>query len=186
MQYALKQRAKRADVRWAYRQSILVMVGNVTIMWAGVERILDELIAHWQHSATDLTKAHPRGLSKKLEYLKDMQRDPRISEPVREFLRYTRIEAKRLGNERHEIIHGLLNQQGTTTNWRTQRVIYEGPYARLTHRKFSNDELQRISREIFSFSSFLSPRVWVLTGGDPARFPSSDDLQQALRELGYG
>lgn len=126
MQYALKQRAKRADVRWAYRQSILVMVGNVTIMWAGVERILDELIAHWQHSATDLTKAHPRGLSKKLEYLKDMQRDPRISEPVREFLRYTRIEAKRLGNERHEIIHGLLNQQGTTTNWRTQRVIYEG------------------------------------------------------------
>lgn len=184
LQYAFKQRAKRADTRWEYRQSVLVTVGNVTIIWAGVERMLDELIAYWQHLATDLSKEHPRSLKNKLDYLKDIQKDERLNGAIREFLRVIRIEAKRLGDERHDIIHGLLHNIGSTLDWRTQRVIYEGPYARLQHRRYTNDDLQRICREIADFSTFLSPRIWVLIGGDPKRYPA-DELHQALREFGY-
>ena len=185
LQYALKQRAKRAEGRWEYRQSVLVTVGNVTIMWAGIERMLDELIAYWQHLATDLSKEHPRALSKKLCYLKDMQRDERLNAAIREFLRTARIEAKRLGAERHDIIHGLLHNIGSTMNWRTQRVIYDGPLARIQQRNYTNDDLQRISREIAEFSAVLSPRIWVLIGGDPSLYPNADEIEQARREFGY-
>lgn len=154
-------------------------------MWAGVERMLDELIAHWQHLATDLSKDHPWSLSNKLSYLKHMQKDQRLNEAIRKFLRDTRIEAKRLGNERHEIIHGLLHNIGSTLVWRTQRVIYQGPLARLQHRQYSNDDLQQLSSQIAKFSNFLSPRVWVLIGGDPTKFPHSDELQQAQIDFGY-
>jgi hypothetical protein len=186
MQYARKERTRRAEIRWQYRQTILVGVGNLTITWAGVERMLDQLIAHWQHLATDLSKEHPRSLSKKLEYLKTMQKDERLNEPVREFLRATRIIAKKLGNDRHDLIHGLLHNVGTSTNWRTQRIVYDGPYARIQHRHYSNDDLQHIIRTISDFANFLSPRIWVLIGGDRSRFPKTDELDQALREFGYG
>jgi len=185
MQYVRKQRAEIASVRWEYRQTILITVGNLTIMWAGVERMLDELIAHWQHLATDLSQDHPMALARKLSYLKEMQRDERLSAAIRDFLRYTRIEAKRLGGERHDIIHGILHNIGSTLNWRTQRVIYEGPLARVHQRLYTNDDLQQISLEVAQFSTFLSARVWVLIGGDPKFFPKPDELHQALREFGH-
>lgn len=172
-------------MRWNYRQSVLVTVGNITIMWAGVERMLDELIAHWQILATDLSQEHPKSLSNKLNYLKNIQRDERLNDSIRQFLRATRIEAKRLGVERHDIIHGLLHNLGSTLNWRTQRVIYDGPFARIQHRYYSNDDLQRISREIEGFSGYLSPRIWVLIGGDPKLYPDPSELHQARCEFGY-
>src|SRR3546814_8551064 len=95
-------------------------------LWAGIERLLDELIAAYQHSHTDLSREHPRSLSNKLDYLKMMQHDERLPEKTREFLRCTRITAKRLGNNRHDIIHGLLHRVPGphSITWRTQRIIY--------------------------------------------------------------
>lgn len=89
-----------------------------------------------------------------------------------------------LGNERHEIIHGMLwHRGGFSLEWKTQRVVYDGPNARLTHRTFHNDDLRRLSREISNFWHYLAPKVWVLTGHDPGKFPVSE-VEKALSEFG--
>lgn len=182
--YAQQIRVKQNDAKWSYVQSVLVTVGNMTITWAGIERLLDELIAWYQHNCTDLSKPHPLSLQNKLKYLRVMQCDERFTDETREFLRKVRIEAKRLGNERHEIIHGMLwHRGGFSLEWKTQRVVYDGPNAGLTHRTFHNDDLRRLSREISNFSHYLAPKVWVLTGHYPGKFPVSE-VEKALSEFG--
>jgi hypothetical protein len=184
MQYALRLRQKQRDVRWAYIQSVLTTVGNMTIAWAGIERMIDELIAWYQHARTRLEAQHPISLKNKLAYLRVMQRDEGFTDEIREFLRHARIETKRLGAERHNIIHGLLHLKSARDMvWRTQRVLYDGAYARLEHRLYSNDEIQTISREISDLGGYLSPKVWAITGGDP-RLIATDKLENAKRELG--
>ena len=183
-QHAQQVRQKQADACWAYRQSVLVTLGNSTLAWAGVERILDELIAWYQHRFTDLSREHPRGLSNKLEYLRRMQRDERLTEKTREWLRRTRIEAKRLGDDRHELIHGMLwHHRGASLEWTTQRVTYDGPYARLRSRTFHNSDLQRVSAEISTLIGDLAPRVWILIGQDRSKYPVRE-IDEALSELG--
>ena len=156
----------------------------MTIMWAGIERLLDELIGYYQQNFTDLSIHHPISLSNKLEYLKRLQRDERFPVGVQEFCRETRITAKRLGKKRHDIIHGLLHRSGKLT-WRTQRVAYDGPLARIEQSHYKNDDLADISKEIFAFSHDLSRKVWVLTRGDYSAY-STEDVEKALRELGMG
>ena len=181
---ALQNRALRTQQRWEYVQSVPTLVGNITIMWAGIERLLDELIGYYQQNFTDLSTDHPVSLSNKLEYLKRLQRDERFPLGVQEFCRETRITAKRLGKKRHDIIHGLLHRSGNLT-WRTQRVVYDGPHARIEQNHYENKDLADLSKEIFSLSHDLSRKVWVLTRGDYSAY-SSEDIEKALSELGMG
>ena len=184
LQYALRVRENQRDVRWAYVQSVLTMIGNMTIAWAGIERMLDELIAWYQHARTRLEEQHPVSLKNKLAYLRVMQRDEGFTVEIREFLRYTRIETKRLGAERHNIIHGLLHlKSARDLVWRTQRVLYDGPFARLENRLYPNKEIETIGSAISALGGYLSPKVWAITGGDP-RLIATDNLENAKRELG--
>lgn len=184
LQFALRVRQKQRDARSAYIQSVLAMIGNMTIAWAGIERILDELIAWYQHARTGLETQHPISLKNKLSYLHVMQRDASFPPGVQAFLRYARIETKQLGSERHNIIHGLMHLQSARDMvWRTQRVLYEGAYARLEHRVYSNEEIQDIGRKISDLGGYLSPKVWAIIGGDP-RFIATDILERSKRELG--
>jgi len=185
LERAIKAREQKRQKDWAYVQSVLATVGLITINWAGIERLLDELIASYQHSHTDLSCKHPRMLSSKLDYLKMMERDDRLHTKTREFLRDTRITAKRLGDNRHDIIHGLLHRvpgQHSIT-WRTQRIIYEGPTARAVEREYHNKTLADIGAEIADFSNWISPKVWVMTRTDYSVFPASE-IEKALDELG--
>lgn len=183
--YALKVRQQRKDAQWFYTQTVLMGVGNMTITWAGIERLLDELIAWYQHGFTDLSKEHPRSLSNKLNYLKHMQRDERFPDKFREFLRATRIEAKRLGDDRHDLIHGMLHKRGgpVDTKWRTQRVLYDGPNAHILNTNYHDDDLKRITGEISAFSHHLSPRIWVITHYDDS-YPFTGEVEETFRELG--
>lgn len=160
-------RQKQAEERWEYTQSVMSLIGQMTVTWAGVERMLDELIAHHQHNATNLEKEHPRSLSAKLEYLKRvMQRDLKYRWGAREFFRKTRIEAKRLGAERHHIIHGVLMKSARPVEWESQRVSYQGATARVLHRTFHNDDLVHLYKEMSAFHHYLAPRIWLLIGND--------------------
>lgn len=184
LQYAQRIRKRQQEARWEYVQSVLTTIGNMTITWASIERMLDELIAWYQHARTRLEAQHPVSLKNKLAYLRVMQRDVEFTSQIREFLRYTRIETKRLGAERHNVIHGVLHlASARDLIWRTQRVLYSGPFASLEHRAYSNDEIQKISREISDLGSYLSPKVWAIIGGDP-RLIAPDKLENAKRELG--
>lgn len=185
LRYTQDIRSKRREAKWAYIQSVLMTVGNITIVWAGVERVLDELIAWYQHSCTSLSREHPRGLKDKLEYVHRMQCDESFTDETREFLRLIRIEAKRLGKGRHEIIHGMLwHKGGLSLEWTSQRVVYDGPNARIAHRTFHNNDLQKLSAEMAEFSHYLAPKVWVLIGNDPSKFPVSE-IEKALSEFGF-
>jgi hypothetical protein len=184
MAHAQSVRKRQREARWAYIQSVLATVGNITIAWAGIERMLDELIAWYQHQATALESNHPRNLSDKIKYLHAMQKDERFKLEIRGFLRTARINTKRLGDERHNLIHGLLHlESGLALTWRTQRVIIKGPNARLEHRTYTNGDLQRISSEISCLGGYLSPRVWAIIGGDPSLMPAQP-LADAKCELG--
>jgi len=113
-----------------------------------------------------------------------MQCDDRFNDETREFLRKTRIEAKRLGNARHELIHGMLwHRGGYSLEWTTQRVLYEGPNARLKLQTFSDDDLRRMSSEIADFAHHIAPIVWVLTDRDASKYPATA-IEKAYRELG--
>lgn len=159
------------------------LIGTMTVTWAGIERLLDELIATHQQQFTDLSKEHPRSLSSKLDYLKMMERDvERYSWGAREFFRRTRIYAKRLGNERHEIIHGVIRRKGNSVVWRSQRVIYDKADARVSHREFHNDDLVHIFKEIRDLLNYTAPRIWLLTGRDYRKSPGGQ-IEEVHREL---
>ena len=67
--------------------------------------------------------------------------------------------------------------------WQSQRVLYDGPYARLRLTKFSNADLMQLFRDISDFNNDLSPKVWVIShGNEPAFTPTI--LEKARRELG--
>lgn len=184
LQHRIKERQKHQEAQWEYYRSTMVMVGQITVHWAGVERLLDELIAWYQQNLTDLQREHPRSLSNKLKYLRLMQCDERLTHETRDWLRQTRIEVKRLGNERHEIIHGMLWHKGRfSLEWSTQRIIYDGPNARLAHRTYHNNDLLSLSGEISTLTGDMAPKVWVITRNDRSKFPVSQ-IEQALSELG--
>lgn len=183
LQYRLRTRRLQAEVRELQHESLMMMVANMTISWAIVERMFDELIASYQHIATKLQHEHPRGLSNKLKYLRLMQCDQRLTEPVREWLRLTRIEARRLGNKRHEVIHGLVWRMPNGGKWQTQRVVYDGPLARVRLTLFTLDEMEKTIADISTLLADIAPKVWILTRGDlPAYTP--EDIEKAKRELG--
>lgn len=184
MQHVRRIRERQRAIRWEYVQSILVTVGNMTIAWAGIERMLDELIAWYQQARTSLEREHPINLKNKLEYLRFMQRDPNFTPEIQDFLRTARIEAKRLSGERHNIIHGLLHFESIyTLRWHTQRVVYDGPNAKIEHRTYSKDELKLIAHEISEFCRYLSPRIWLIIDGD-TRLMRAHDIKKVKLELG--
>jgi len=155
----------------------------MTVTWAGVERLLDELIAFHQQQRTDLSEEHPRNLSRKFDYIKRiMERDKRYPWGAREFFRELRLEGKRLGNERHEIIHGVLRRTGATVFWRSQRVVYEKSNARVQIRDFHSNEIVDILKEINAFSMYISPRIWLLIGNDPSLSPGGN-IEEINSEL---
>ncbi|MBS0253828.1 MAG: hypothetical protein JSS36_01115 [Proteobacteria bacterium] len=183
--HAQQLRSERAKIRQDYVLSVLATVGNVTITWAGIERMLDELIAWYQQNCIEIRKDHPISLSGKLDYLKIMEKDDRLTEGAVDFIRDLRIKTKILGEKRHAIIHSLLSHNGGySLKWTAQRVKYEGPHAKLEIHTYHNDDLQKISSEISDHSNHIAPRIWVLVGHDPKKFPEQK-IAAALKEFGF-
>lgn len=184
MQAALRTRRQQHDNTWENTKNVITTVGNITMSWAGVERILDELIAFYQLNATNLQHEHPRSLSSKLKYLRLMQCDPRHNDQIREFLRRARIEGKKLGDRRHDLIHGLISRSRVQGGrWTSQRIIYDGAYARLKITPYEVADFENVLRDINAYAHDLSIKVWVITRGRAPGFPPRD-MEEALRELG--
>ncbi|MFY7837524.1 MAG: hypothetical protein ACOVQ0_14720 [Novosphingobium sp.] len=153
-------------------------------MWAGIERVLDQLIAWYQQNCTDLSKKHPRQFSEKLKYLRRFEDDDRLTDETIRFIRYVREEGARLSDVRNDIIHGLLwHQGGHSLSWQTQRVVYDGPNAYISRSKYHNDDLQNLSKEICNFLNHIAPTIWILCGGNSDEY-SRDQIRSAFTELG--
>lgn len=71
-----------------YEQSVLALLGTMVIVWAGIERMLDELIASYQQNFTDLSIKHPKPLSSKTKYIeRHMETDERFPEGTGSYVR---------------------------------------------------------------------------------------------------
>ncbi len=157
------RRSKRSDSNWNYVQSVMALIGHVTVTWAGIERMLDELIAWYQHRATRLDRAHPSNLKDKIKYLRRMAGDERLPTGTRNFLRRAADDVKKLGDRRHELIHGLTYRRPVPGGvWQSQRVRYVKAVARVTIRDFSNQDFQDLLKEVGALAHYLSPRVWAI------------------------
>lgn len=184
LQYLKSVREKQARARQLQIDATLMTIGNIVIAWAALERFLDEIIASYQIHATSLTHEHPKMLYRKLQYLRLMQCDKRFNDKTREWLRKTRLEINRLRDKRHDAIHGVLWRRSVKGNqWQSQRIVYDGPYARLQTTNVTQRDLHAVLSEITAFNHDLAPKVWVLTRGDLPAY-TSGDIEKAKRQLG--
>jgi hypothetical protein len=158
MQHARDVRKKRKDASWAYVQSVLTTIGNMTITWAGIELMLNTLIEWYQaRVGTVIRKDLPRDFSRKLAYLKKMEPDIRWSTADREQLRQIRIELARLNEFRKNIVHGLLTRSGNTMDWQAYLARVEGPRLIRRTETYSNEELRAYSKAMAEVSHKMSP-----------------------------
>ena len=173
-----------ADARWEHVKAGLITIGHITLTWAIIEREIDELIAWYQHHHTDLSVEHPRSLSSKLRYMRKIQNDRVFNEKTKEFLRVTRIEIKRLGDRRHDVIHGTFWRTGQYRDvYNMQRVTYEGPRAWVTHKRFTLDEMDALLSEMSSLAADIAIKIWVISGHDETAYAMSD-IEKTKGELG--
>lgn len=161
MRLALRRRKKAGDASWAYTQSVLTTVGNLTIMWAGIELMLTHLIV-WYHERggrairTDL----PRMLTYQLEYLKKLERDIRFDQEVSDTLREIRLEITRLNEFRINLIHGVLHQRNRRSrDWHTHSVKIDGNGWRVVRATYTDSELCANVKAVSDLSHKMSPFI---------------------------
>jgi hypothetical protein len=161
-----RRRARRKEMAWEYTQTVLIAVGNMTIMWAGIELMLDHLIGWYQGKVgTVIRKTLPRQLNEKLDYLSKMEPDIRFSAGERHELEATRLELSRLSGFRHDLIHGLLYQKNNrSTEWTVHRMEVKRSGASLREINYSNEDIQQGVRAIFDVSHRMSPFFRQLMG----------------------
>lgn len=159
LQYARRVREKQREASWAYVQSVLTTVGNMTITWAGIELMLNTLIEWYQGRVGQVIRPElPRNFADKLEYLRKMEPDVRWAADDRAKLRAIRIELKRLNEFRKEIIHGLLHQKNSrSTEWHVYSVREKGSKLVRSSKRYSNDDIQDFSRAMSSAANEISP-----------------------------
>lgn len=103
-------------------------IGINVVHWGYVEHQLDLLIA-W-HIDTRIEpesrSEHPRAISRKLRYLKEMEKDETIAEYDRAKLRKIRLIAADISKRRHDFTHSFMDIPETLADWKFIRFEYEG------------------------------------------------------------
>lgn len=179
-----KARAKSREAHWRETQSVLALIRSMTIIWAGIERMLDDMIA-WYHRTGGgaIRWDHPRALSLKLDYIKEMEPDVRFSPTDRATLRAVRLETNRLATERHKLIHGFLHRGPRSRNWTVQRVKYEGAAVSLDVYEYTNSQIQDVLRDMAALATLVSPFARDLCW---RKGPSGSGPPQARKPSGRG
>ncbi|WP_299321414.1 hypothetical protein [Parasphingopyxis sp.] len=149
-----EQLRERAN-RWQYEQNTLALVGLMTILWAGMERYLDEFI-NWHMALTHITEncEHPRALNRKLNYLKRrVENDFGFSDAEKETVRSLRLEIKRLSEFRHDLAHGIfVRRDRSKLVWSAQRLNIRRNKMTPQNREYSNDEIQQGVKDVDKLS----------------------------------
>lgn len=166
MQYTLRERQKQSDKRWAYIQSVLTIVGNVTISWATIELQIAHLII-WHHRTRGLSpkEGWPRMLAKQLDHIKKIEGDGSVDDATSAKLTDFRLRVWKLNDFRISIIHGVLHQKDRrSTDWHTHSVKIEGQSARIVANHYTNGQIQLRSKEISELAHEMSPFIARIVG----------------------
>lgn len=179
-----RARNRYREARWAETQSVLALVGTMTITWAGIESILDEVIAWYHRTGGKAVRwDHPRSLSAKVEYMKKMEPDVRFSHQDRATLRRIRLETNRVGTERHKLVHGFLHLGPFRKNWSLHRTIYDGSDVSIEVSDFTSEHIRKVLSDMAALASILSPFARDVCW---RRGPTGSGIPQALKPSNRG
>lgn len=166
LQNRLRERKKRSDVRWQYRQSVLSTLGLIAVTWAGIEMMIDHLIA-WYHPSIgqhSIQKEQPVNFIRKMAYINKMKRDPRFNDEAVNALDYLMKEAKRLNKARKLIIHGVaFHRNGFSSTWHFSIREFDGVDSVQKLYPVKDSDLLEILRQMSALSSSTASWVWKLT-----------------------
>lgn len=159
MQRIIRLRQRQSDESWAHVQSVLIAVGNMTIMWAGIGLMLNNLIEwHQAKIGTAVRRDFPRNFSTKLGYLKAMERDTRWTADERAKLYAIRLELARLNEFRKNMVHGLLHQKNKRTrDWHIYIAKEEGNGLLRRSISHSYADIMAASEAMAAISHEISP-----------------------------
>jgi len=131
----------------------------MTIMWAGIELMMDNLIEWYQTRVGTVIRSDlPRMLTNKLDYIRKMEPDIRWTVEERETLHEIRLEIARLSEFRHNLIHGLLHQKNSRTlDWHVHILKLNGNTVIRRNLTYSDAEIRKNVRAIFELSHKISP-----------------------------
>lgn len=167
LQYARRTREKQAEASWAYTQSVLTTLGNITIAWAGIEMMLTHLVL-WHHVRSGIIPVDglPRMLSKQLDYVKrTIEKDESLDIETRQHIAEIRRSIFILNEFRISVTHGVVHQRNRRTmDWHTQSIKIQGLTWRVVNNTFSNDEIQDKSRQISELGNDMSPFIASIIG----------------------
>lgn len=159
MQHLRRLRKKQIESAFAYHQSVMGLIGSMTVTWAGIDLILNTVIEWHQMQPGPKLARLPRDVTRKLDYLKDrLEKDVRISASDRERVRSFRIRLVCLNKFRKKVVHGQLYQANRRTlDWSVHLVRDTGLKLDRKTISLTNDEIMEGVREIADVAHEMSP-----------------------------
>lgn len=133
-------------------------IGLNVVHWGYVEHMLDMLIIWHNHTTNSPTlQPHPRALTRKLDYLKLIEKDVSLSEKDRSSIREIRLVVSEISERRHDFTHSFMDIEHTHTSWKFNRFQYDGPEVRLIRKTYDLDKLAALTEEIRVLVGKISP-----------------------------
>ena len=155
-----------AAIRWEYRRVVLTNLGLITVVWAGIEMVIDHLIA-WYHPTVDqvtIQEEQPVNFMSKLAYINKMARDEKFDNEARTSLHALKREAKILNKARKLMIHGVASHPNGFSNvWNFSIREFNGPKSVQRNYPVKDTEIAEILHQMSEFSAAIAPWVWGLT-----------------------
>lgn len=159
MQYVIKVRQRSRDIVWEHNKSVLVLVGQMTITWAGISLMLNTLI-EWHHHASGqaFRKDMPRDFTQKLKYLEKLEQTTFWTPKDRAQITAIRLELANLNRFRVNMAHGLLHRTGSIGSpWKVHVAKEEQLGLARQTLVYSDADLRDQSRRMAEISHEISP-----------------------------
>ena len=170
LQHITKVRKEAAMTRWEYRRSMLSLIGQVTITWAGIESMIDALVI-WYHpikGQSEISAQLPVNFGNKMDYVNKMSRDPGFGADGQRDLLALRAEAKRLNIWRKTLLHGVVfHRHFMGTEWEVQIRRFSGATSTTDSYIFDDAAMRDILTKMSDFSHAISPWIARITGLTP-------------------
>ena len=156
---AARRARRKADDQWTYHQSVLSDLGLLTLIWGGIEIILDHFFEWYaDEQGTNRRRKIPQQTQEKVAYLREISTDSRWSEEDRGTLSLIADEVDRLAVDRRNFIHGHVFQDDPSSlKWRVYRTKIEGGRLVRSFHDYHHDDIRRIVKEASDLSHMASP-----------------------------
>jgi hypothetical protein len=125
--YRLRKLERALSARDATMTYMLTTLGNISIMWAAINMILNTFIEWNQRRlGVELPRGLPKSFTGKLDHLRKVEKDELWSAEDRVEMREIRLALGRLNVTRAELFHGLVVMTGWSEDYTIHIAKEEG------------------------------------------------------------